>query len=164
MTMKKDIRHETILREIEKLERMPTAELRKRWVDLMGTDSGKLGRNYLIRRLAYRIQELAYGGLTREAREVLAASPKTKVAKPKSSSLLPGTRLQREWHGKRYEVVVLEKGYRYDGKEYRSLSAVARTITGSYWSGNRFFGVAPTRRKKRESANAATCRHQSARH
>ncbi len=61
---------------------------------------------------------------------------------------MPGTTLHREWHGTRYEVVVLEKGYRYDGKEYRSLSAVAQAITGSYWSGNRFFGVTPKTKQK----------------
>lgn len=141
-------RQESILREIEKLNRTSTADLRERWNALMGTEPKQLGRNYLIRRLAYRIQELAFGGMSREARELLSAKPKKKPKRGRSSKLTPGTRLVREWHGQRFEVVVLEKGYSYDGKEYRSLSAVAQAITGSYWSGNRFFGVTPKAKKK----------------
>ncbi len=64
-------RQETILREIDKLQQTPTAELRQQWVDLMGAEPNQLGRNYLIRRLAYRIQELAFGGLARDARALL---------------------------------------------------------------------------------------------
>ena len=141
-------RQETILREIDKLQQTPTAELRQQWVDLMGAEPNQLGRNYLIRRLAYRIQELAFGGLARDARALLSAKPKKRPRGHRSNNLMPGTTLHREWHGTRYEVVVLEKGYRYDGKEYRSLSAVAQAITGSYWSGNRFFGVTPKTKQK----------------
>ena len=147
--MEQSARQESILREIDKLQRTPIAELRQKWADLMGSEPNQLGRNYLIRRLAYRIQELAFGGLSREARELLRAKPKKKPRGKRSTKLMPGTRLIREWHGQRYEVVVLEKGYRYDGKEYRSLTAVTQEITGSYWSGNRFFGVTPNPRKKK---------------
>ena len=141
-----DDRQQSILREIEQLQRSPTAEIRQRWVTLMGSEPKQLGRNYLIRRLAYRLQELAFGGLSREARAQLSAKPKKQPARLRASKLKPGTRLVRQWHGRRYEVVVLENGFSYEGQEYRSLSAVARAITGSYWSGNRFFGLTP--RKK----------------
>ena len=115
-----------------------------------------MGRSYLIRRLAYRIQELVYGGLSREARQKLAAIADGDEAKSKepprkrqAANLQPGTRLLRDWHGQRYEVIVQEDGFLHDGKKYRSLSAVARAITGSYWSGNRFFGLKPNSKKKR---------------
>lgn len=137
----------SVLKQIDELNRMSMDQLRKRWNDLLGTDPGRMGRNYLVRRLAYRIQELVYGGLSRDARkklESLADDPNGETSKPsrkrRATNLQAGTRLLRDWHGERYEVIVQEDGFLYDGKKYRSLSAVARAITGSYWSGNRFFG------------------------
>ena len=150
-----DAQHNSVLKQIDELNRMSMDQLRKRWKDLLGTDPGRLGRNYLIRRLAYRIQELVYGGLSREARQKLAAiadgdeaDSKRPPRKRQAANLQPGTRLLRDWHGERYEVVVQEDGFLYDGKKYRSLSAVARAITGSYWSGNRFFGLTPNSKKE----------------
>jgi len=145
----------TVLRQIDELNRMSMAELRKRWADLLGTDPGRLGRTYLIRRLAYRVQELAYGGLSQEARQqlkALADGPTATHGARQKANLSPGTRLLREWHGDRYEVVVEVGGFRYAGKLYRSLSAVARAITGSHWGGNRFFGLMPVARRKRGMA------------
>jgi len=146
----------SVLRQIDELNRMNMVQLRTRWNDLLGTDPGRMGRSYMIRRLAYRIQELVYGGLTREARRKLAAiadGAETESAKAarkrQATSLQPGTRLLRDWHGERYEVIVQDDGFLYAGKKYRSLSAVARAITGSYWSGNRFFGLMPNSRKGR---------------
>lgn len=138
----------TVLSQIDALNRMSTAQLRNRWGELFGGEPGMLGRSYLIRRLAYRIQELAYGGLSREARKALNAiadgasvQAATRAKKRQRVNLQVGTRLLRDWHGDRYEVIVAEDGFVYDGKRYRSLSAVARAITGSYWGGNRFFGL-----------------------
>ena len=136
----------TVLRQIDELNQMSMAQLRKRWADLMGTDPGRLGRQYLMRRLAHRIQELAYGGLSPQARKQLdaAADGSTRSAKPSKSRktiLAPGTRLLREWHGDRYEVIVEADGFRYNGKVYRSLTAAARAITGQHTSGNLFFGI-----------------------
>ncbi len=149
----------TVLKQIDELNRMSMPQLRKRWSDLFGSDPGRLGRAYLIRRLAYRIQELVYGGLSRDARNKLAAladgasgeSSKT-PRKRQATSLQPGTRLLRDWHGDRYEVIVQDDGFMYDGKKYRSLSAVARAITGSHVSGNRFFGLTPLTKRQRRSA------------
>lgn len=138
---------QTVLKQIDELNRMSVAQLRKRWADLMGTDPQRLGRQYLMRRLAYRIQELAYGGLSAHARkqlEAVAAGKTTRCAKPskfRKSILATGTRLLREWHGDRYEVIVEADGFRYNGKVYRSLTAVARAITGQHTSGNLFFGI-----------------------
>ena len=154
-----DAKHKSVLRQIEELNHMSMKELRKRWSDLFGTDPGRLGRNYLIRRLAYRIQELVYGGLSREARQTLAeiadnadGRGRKKTHNRQAKNLKPGTRLLREWRGERYEVIVQEDGFLYNGKKYRSLSGVARAITGSQISGNRFFGLATTSRKTRKSA------------
>ncbi len=154
-----DAKHKSVLRQIDELNRMSMKELRKRWCDLFGTDPGRFGRNYLIRRLAYRIQELVYGGLSREARQTLAeiadnANGRAHKApgKRQAKNLKPGTRLLRDWHGERYEVIVQEDGFLYDGKKYRSLTGVARAITGTQTSGNRFFGLATTPRKERKSA------------
>jgi len=134
-------------------------QLRKRWNDLLGTDPGRTGRSYLIRRLAYRIQELVYGGLSREARRKLAAiadgangDARKTSCRCQATNLQPGTRLLRDWRGERYEVIVQEEGFLHGGKKYKSLSAVARAITGSHISGNRFFGLTPMTRKDRKSA------------
>ena len=138
----------TVLKQIDELNRMSMDELRKRWADLLGTDPGRLGRRYLIRRLAYRIQELAFGGLNRDAQRELnsianGSQPRAvaEARKRQKKTLQPGTRLLRDWHGERYEVIVQQDGFLYDSKRYKSLTAVARAITGSGWSGNRFFGL-----------------------
>ncbi len=109
-------RQESILREIDKLQRMPTAELRRRWGDLMGAEPSQLGRNYLIRRLAYRVQELAHGGVSRSVRTQLSAAPRERAPAGAKRRLQPGTRLLRDYQGQRHEVVVQEKGFLYDGK------------------------------------------------
>ncbi len=142
----------TVLKQIDELNRMSMAQLRKRWADLMGTDPGRLGRQYLMRRLAYRVQELAYGGLSPQARKQLeaVADGRARSAKPSASratDLATGTRLLREWRGDRYEVIVEADGYRYNGKVYRSLTAVAYAITGQHTSGNLFFGIQRKRGK-----------------
>jgi hypothetical protein len=149
----------SVLSQIDALNRMSMDQLRKRWSDLFGTDSGRLGRSYLVRRLAYRIQELVFGGLSREARsrlqELTAEASQTNPQKPsrrQAANLQTGTRLLRDWHGERYEVIVQDDGFLHDGKKYRSLSAVARAITGSYWSGNRFFGLSPAMKNDRSNA------------
>lgn len=143
---------QSVIRQIDQLNRMSMRELRKKWQDLFGTDPGRLGRAYLIRRLAYRIQELVYGGLSQEARrrlKELAESPKkTTPTRAERTNLQVGTRLLREWRGDRYEVIVKEDGFLYDGKVYRSLSAVARAITGRHCGGRRFFGLKPGEKRR----------------
>jgi hypothetical protein len=147
----------TVLTQIEELNRMSLEQLRKRWRDLMGSDPGRLARAYLVRRLAYRIQELAFGGLSASVRKQLTAIAKraaeteaeTKTRKRRrrrnDHQLQPGTRLLREWHGQQYEVVVQDGGFLFEGKVYSSLSAIAKQITGAVWNGRRWFGVSPDR-------------------
>lgn len=146
----------TVLKQIEQLSRMSLDELRKRWTDLMGTEPGRLARAYLVRRLAYRVQELAFGGLSANVRKELAAIATAPAAEAGTRTgkrrrrrtgheLQPGTRLLREWHGQQYEVVVEEEGFLFDGKLYGSLSAIAKEITGAVWNGRRWFGISPDR-------------------
>lgn len=143
----------TVLQQIDELHRMPLAGLRKRWADLMGGDGSRFSRAYLVRRLAYRVQELAYGGLSHEARrqlkQIAAGKPVNANAKRKRPDMAAGTRLIREWHGDRYEVIVQADGFLYDGKPYRSLTAIAKAITGSNWNGNLFFGIAGRRERSK---------------
>ena len=104
----------SLVRQIDELQRMSARELRKKWKDLFGSDPGQLGSQYLIRRLAYRIQELVYGGLSREARGQLKELAQDNNCKTKTSqvtNLQVGTRLVREWHGQKYETIVQENGY-----------------------------------------------------
>ncbi len=139
----------SVIRQIDELQRMTLPALRKKWSDLFGRDPGKLTKQYLVRRLAYRIQELIYGGLSRETRDQLKAWAETpekmqkKVVREKTD-LQPGTRLLRDWHGKRHEIIVQTDGFLFKGKAYRSLSAVARAITGRHCGGRRFFGLQST--------------------
>jgi hypothetical protein len=99
----------------------------------------------MIRAVAYRMQEQALGGLCPATRRRLARAAKERAdgrapsAPP--SAIKPGTRLLREWQGVTHEVIMLEDGVRYRGETWRSLSAVAREITGVRWSGPLFFGL-----------------------
>ena len=102
-------------------------------------------RNYLISRLAYRIQELAYGGLkpaTRAKLDALADALDPKAARKRVvNGPVVGTQLIREWRGVEHKVTVLADGFEWEGRRYKSLSAVARAITGTRWNGLTFFGV-----------------------
>jgi DUF2924 family protein len=106
----------------------------------------RLSRDLLIRGISYKLQERAYGGLsmaTARKLEQAAADPLSRgAAKPTPSvSLRPGTRLVREWRGVTHMVLIHADGIEWRGQRYRSLSVVARTITGARWSGPRFFGL-----------------------
>lgn len=138
----------TVLRQIDELNRMSMAQMRKRWDDLFGGDGMRLNRKHLLRRLAYRIQELAQGGMDGETQRQMAAvadgmptGAKRQTPRLTQTHLDPGTRLLRDWHGQQYEVVVTQDGFLYAGRPYRSLSAIAKAITGAHWNGRRFFGL-----------------------
>jgi hypothetical protein len=98
-------------------------------------------RELLARLLAWRIQADAFGGLDAATVRLL----ETRQLPAPQPQLHAGIRLSREWLGKRHDVEVLENGFRYGDREYRSLSEVARTITGSRWNGPRFFGLRSAR-------------------
>jgi hypothetical protein len=100
----------------------------------------RMRRSLLIRAIAYRLQEKALGGLKPATRRLLVSVGADAIARPvvdgaREGKVKPGTTLLREWHGVHYQLTVLEDGVRFGGKRYRSLSEVARKITGSRWSG-----------------------------
>jgi hypothetical protein len=138
-------RHELSQR-IAALNELTAQQLRDEWRRLYRGQPPRLSRALLIRTIAYRMQELAYGGLSKATHRKLDAL--TKELEVKGSivvtpgmSLRPGTRLVREWHGRTHTVVVTEDGFEYAGKTFPSLTKIARAITGAHWSGPRFFGL-----------------------
>jgi hypothetical protein len=149
---------------IAELQQLPMRDLRDRWRALIGTDPPRYNRGFLVRRLAYRIQELAHGGLSQAARtrmdELLTqagcdelGSPKVKKQLACGRRELPiaGTRLIREWNGQPHEVTAVQGGFAYRGRRYRSLTAIAELITGTHWNGPAFFGVRASAGKERAS-------------
>jgi hypothetical protein len=126
-----------VTQEVRALEAMDLHGLRGEWRKRYGEPPGMRSRELLARLLAWRIQVDAFGGLDAATLRLLNSE---RLPAPKLQ-LAPGTRLNREWQGRRHEVDVLDKGFRYAGGEYRSLSEVARAITGTRWNGLRFFGL-----------------------
>src|SRR6266850_5233644 len=148
----------------EALSRLPKLDiykLREEWRLLYKADaSPHLSRELLIRAVAYRIQEVALGGLRpepqRQLRQIAQEVEQTGAATVRlRPQLKPGTRLVREWQGRTYEVVVLDDGLSWQGTQYHSLSAIARTITGTAWSGPLFFGLKQNRSVGRRSSPAS---------
>ncbi len=126
---------------------MSSAQLRSKWLSLFKTPPPPLTADLLARGIAWRMQERAHGGLASAAWRELERL-KRELQKNGSVStnvyqgrIKPGTRLVREWGGVSHHVVVLETGYHFRDRRYRSLSQVARDITGAHWSGPRFFGL-----------------------
>ena len=154
-----------IRRQLADLDDLPTGELKARWLALYGKEPPRFNRQFLIKRLSYRIQELAYGGLPNELRGRMnqllddegynEIGVKTGKRKPNMDKPIPGTLLIREWDGERHEVTVREDCFEYRGMPYRSLSAVARKITGTRWNGPAFFGL------RRPATNTMTEHHAS---
>ncbi|MBJ3778830.1 DUF2924 domain-containing protein [Acuticoccus mangrovi] len=137
------------------LKTTPTPELKKQWRELFDSEPPAFNRRYLESRLAYRIQELTYGGLKPETikrlerlGEELDGGDRVKSRKRADHSDKPitGTRLLREWKGVEHVVTVLADGYEWQGRPYKSLSAIARAITGTRWNGRVFFGLKNQRR------------------
>lgn len=128
--------------------------LRAEWLTLYGRPAPKrVRRDLLLRAVAYRIQELAFGGLkpatVRKLKQLAEQARSGPLALPSpGANIRPGTRLLREWNGETHRVEVVDKGFLWRGRRYPSLSAVARAITGSRWSGPRFFGLLDGRGKK----------------
>jgi hypothetical protein len=132
---------------LQALSDLTPDELRKEWRRLYRSQPPRLSRDLLVRAIAYRIQELRYGGLSKTTRRKLATLVETRdsgaeISKEGSQRIRAGARLIREWNGRTLTVTVEENGFSYAGQTYRSLSAVARDITGARWSGPRFFGLA----------------------
>jgi hypothetical protein len=118
---------------------MPPAELREMWQELTGRAVPRVSPNLLRLALGYQLQANAHGDLSRQTRQTL---DQLAAAKTHTNAAQPGMRLAREWNGTLHVVMVGEdKVIRWKGREWRSLSEVARAITGSHWSGPAFFGL-----------------------
>jgi hypothetical protein len=130
--------------EIARLGSLTPAELRDEWRALTGQDAPSLGTALLRRLLAQRLQEKRLGGLpAMVARELERAVASTQVAAAVSTRITvsPGARLIREWNGRTIAVLTTETGFVWEEREYRSLTQIAREVTGAHWSGPRFFGI-----------------------
>ena len=142
--------------QLKRLPSLETSQLRKLWNDLsQNTPHPKLRRELMIPIIAYRLQEKALGGLKPStARRLRAIADELASGKksPGTSQFAPrpGTRMVRQWQGNLHEVITLESGFLYGGEKFRSLSEIARAITGARWSGPAFFGL-----KKRRTEEAA---------
>ena len=155
----------SVLRQMALLQSMSLEQLREKWLDLYGEEPPQYKKQFLIKRLAYRIQELFYGGLSEQAnvhlqqaaKEDPVATVNRRIPEERKSNeaILPGTRLVRVWNDRRYEVTVLADGYEFEGRTFRSLSAVAREITGTRWNGKVFFGLKKVYGRKAEGGSDA---------
>lgn len=152
---------DSVLKQVTSLPKLSFNELKALYLSLYGTEPPAYNRDLIIKRLAYRLQEIAYGGLSERVHQRLDealvengydenAMP-TGVSKRKRNVTkdhpVVGTMLVREWRGKRYEVTTLRDGFEFEGRKYRSLSAIAAAITGAHQSGQAFFGLNAVRRK-----------------
>ena len=141
---------ETLAGDLANLSGLDFDALKNRWRALYGSEPpAGIWRSLLVRAIAYKLQEQALGGLKPATRRWLAraadniATGRASIAHA-SPRIKPGTRLLRQWQAVTHDVTVIEGGVLYGGQQYRSLSQVARVITGSRWSGPLFFGLKPT--------------------
>jgi hypothetical protein len=139
---------DTVPAELAKLKVASIADLKQKWRDLFEAEPPPYNRRFLEHRLAYRIQELTYGGLKPETLRRLRALAETldggdpqRRRQPANDRPIAGTRLIREYQGVEHCVTVRDDGYEYQGCPYKSLSAIARAITGTRWNGLVFFGL-----------------------
>jgi hypothetical protein len=145
-----------ILARLAALKSMSVNDLKAEWQALFNAPAPNNSRTFLESRLAYRIQELTYGGPNKQTRRLLdlladevegTLTRKAQIADPRNPVV--GTKLIREWDGTAHTVTVLKEGFEWGDQRYKSLSAVARAITGTRWNGYRFFGL---RERKRGEA------------
>jgi len=154
----------SVVKEIEEMRTLAVPELVERYSEMFGKEPRIKNKDWLWRRLAWQIQEQRFGGLSRPAKarleEIIAEldlplngrPPRATgaVRDPRRPDLpAVGTVLTRQWHGQEIRVEVLEDGFEWDGVVYRSLSAVAKAITGARWNGKLFFGLVQRRRGDR---------------
>lgn len=142
-----------VLARLAALKTTPTPKLRDQWRQLFDSEPPPFNRQYIESRLAYRIQELAYGGLRPETvrrleklGEELDGGRISVRKRPANDRPVSGTRLIRDYQGVEHCVTVRDDDFEYQGRPYKSLSAIARAITGTQWNGQAFFGLKSGRR------------------
>lgn len=148
----------TIATQIDRLQHLTPKELRDKYLTVFGEPTRSGNKPYLIKRIAWRMQVNVEGDLPERARkraEELARDADLRLNPPGAvqprdesppnnrapGSLMPGTMLRRDYKGQAILVTVLERGFEFEGEKFRSLSAVARHVTGSHWNGRLFFGL-----------------------
>ena len=172
----KHAERQNVAQALAALGRMTPAQLRDKYLEVFGEPSRSGNRDFLFKRIAWRIQSLAEGGLSDRAKrraEELARDADIRMTMPRAPKQtadagartvalptpkgtaherlpIPGTVLSRKYRGRRVEVKVLPGGFEYDGQVYRSLSAVAKAVTGSHWNGHLFFGLTTVKRSINE--------------
>lgn len=167
---------------LAELERMTGTELRRRYAEVFGEESRSGNRQWLIRRIAWRMQALEEGDLPERARQRameiandadlrVHAPPRGAIAGSISPSAanrtvttsapagdkglpMPGAWLTRGYKDRMIRVRVLMRGFEYEGETYRSLSAIAKVVTGAHWNGNLFFGVGSPAKKRGKAVRA----------
>lgn len=137
--------------QLDRLTKLSPVELRSEWRRLYKSPPPQLTPDLLMRGIAWQMQAKALGGLSRATERVLdqragLRSSKTSID---AARLKPGTRLVRGWQGRTYDVLVTEQGFLFEGEQYSSLSSIAERITGTRWSGPRFFGLTKSTANKR---------------
>ena len=166
-----------IARELAAMQRMTVAQLRARYVEVIGEPTRSSNRQHLIRRLAWRLQALEHGSLSDRAvqraeelaneADIRLTAPRPRKAPVSGPSPVPvnaaafrdrrlpppGNVIARVYEGRQLRVTVLEDGFEYEGIRYRTLSAAAKAITGCHLNGYAFFGLGPKRVKR---ANKST--------
>lgn len=143
-----DTQNGSIRAQLAALPSLPMAELWALWDQHFPRRPSHRNRHYVESRLAYRIQEQAYGALPTNIRKMLVEAGakhskiKSSVGRSAQTLLMPGTTLIREWDERQHRVTVTPEGlYELNGQVFKSLSAVARHITGTQWNGPKFFGL-----------------------
>ena len=147
---------QSVLKQVAELPELDSDQLKERWRAMFGSEPPAYNKPYLIKRLAYRIQELAFGGLSEAAQAQLRDALQEDDGLPgrmqrrrrKLGMPVVGTRLVREWQGNRYEVTVVSGGFEFEGRKYRSLSAITKAITGTHWNGPGFYGLRQNSKKE----------------
>ena len=141
-------RNALVRRQVSALDSLGVEALVGKFSELFGIRPAIINTDWLRRRCAYRLQELQFGGLSQKAEEYLDALVRDDALahlEPRTAKRLTptrGARFVREWGGETHEVTVLGPSlFEYRGVRYKSLTAVAKAITGTHWNGRRFFGV-----------------------
>jgi Protein of unknown function (DUF2924) len=151
----KDRDPQKLVAQLDQLRQLTPEELLEQWQTLFGGDPpSKLRSSLIIQAIAYRLQEKALGGLKPATLRLLeriaddAAAGRPVSATPAKIHTTTGTVLMREWHGEKHQVTVMEDGFLYRARRFRSLSQIARAITGARWSGPLFFGLKSPRKEQ----------------
>ena len=140
---------EDLAKKLAALTDLDTVSLKAEWRRLYRSQPPlHFRRDLLVLAIAWKLQEKVHGGLTAAQKRRLAGIAEElrkggDLTAGPAIRLKPGLRLIREWRGETHDVLVLEEGFEWNGKRHRSLSVIAREITGTRWSGPRFFGLKP---------------------